>query len=488
MNNPADRLPPFSPEAEAGYLGCVLLEPDNGKTLLSKLRKSYFYDQRHRAVFAALSALVSEGKSPDLPGLYQWLKDRERLADAGGQDYVMRLPDQALSAANIPTHFATLKDKAARRELVRLATQAIQMAEDGQLDATALVSEFARLSTMIAASAGEPREWVRFYTPSQCRGWNPPEGLVLVGDCHIVRGSTTVIGGPPGVGKSRAGHALALSGATLVPWFGLPVHRRFRTAILQNENGLHRLKSDFSEIRAEGLDDFIRVSEPPPFGMAFDRSEFRLALADWLADFQPDVVIFDPWNSAARDDTQRDYLETFQALRDVLPKGETAPALVIVAHTRKPKNDERKSGRGLLNLLAGSHVLGSVPRCAFVMQAASDDPEDDRVVWTCCKNNDGDHGHRSAWHRRDGLFVPCDDFDWSEFDAPEGEGRRTITEGDMVRLFQNGGRRLELKQAVRELETLTDFKTAACYNALKRNGRFAAHLYEDGDGLLGWRP
>jgi hypothetical protein len=39
-----------------------------------------------------------------------------------------------------------------------------------------------------------------------------------------------------------------------------------------------------------------------------------------------------------------------------------APALGIVAHTRKPRAEERANGRALLNLLAGSYVIGSVPR------------------------------------------------------------------------------------------------------------------------------
>src|SRR5207237_5083802 len=99
------------------------------------------------------------------------------------------------------------------------------------------------------------------------------------------------------------------------------------------------------------------------------------------------TVGIDPWNSVAKDDRQRDYLETFQAIRAVLPSGDAAPALVIVPHTRKPRVEERKTGRGLLNDVAGSHVLISVPRCVFIMQSGSDDPEDDRVVWTCGKNN-----------------------------------------------------------------------------------------------------
>ena len=60
----------------------------------------------------------------------------------------------------------------------------------------------------------------------------------LVGDQHITRGSIFIIGGAPGVGKSRAAVALAEAGATSHDWFGLKVHSRFKTLIVQNENGL----------------------------------------------------------------------------------------------------------------------------------------------------------------------------------------------------------------------------------------------------------
>jgi hypothetical protein len=57
------------------------------------------------------------------------------------------------------------------------------------------------------------------------------------------------------------------------------------------------------------------------------------------------------------------------------------------------------------------------------MQAASDDVTDKRVVLTCCKNNDGDEGGRTAWERRSGLFLPVDCFDWNTFDHPPKDKR-----------------------------------------------------------------
>ena len=181
---------------------------------------------------------------------------------------------------------------------------------------------------------------IEFLKPSQITGYVPPQGSVLVGDCHIVKGAVFVIGGAPGVGKSRASVALAVAGATGKPWFGLPVHQKFKTVIIQNENGRHRLQKEFAGLDVPGFDDFVRICSPPPFGLAFDQPEFRSAIAAELKSFRPDVVLIDPWNAVARDEKARDYLETFATIRSVIPAGDTSPALGIVAHTRKPRSDE----------------------------------------------------------------------------------------------------------------------------------------------------
>ena len=89
----------------------------------------------------------------------------------------------------------------------------------------------------------EPR--IRFFSPSELRGYEPEKDIVLVGDCHIMRGEVFVIGGEPGVGKSTAATELAICGATGRPWLGLPVHCRFKTMIIQTENGRYRLRQEY---------------------------------------------------------------------------------------------------------------------------------------------------------------------------------------------------------------------------------------------------
>lgn len=325
---------------------------------------------------------------------------------------------------------------------------------------------------------------ITFLRPSEIKNYEPPSGAILVGDCHIVLGSISVIGGAPGVGKSRASVALAVAGATGMPWFGFIVHRKFKTIIVQNENGRYRLKQEFSELDCATLEEFIRISPPPPKGFAFCDPAFAEALRMEIASFQPDVVVFDPWNAAAHDDKVADYQIAFDSIRSVIPATESAPAIVIVAHTRKPKTDEKSGGRGLMHTLAGSYILSSVPRSVFVLQAASDDTEDDRVVFTCSKNNDGELGGRSCWERRNGVFVPAD-INWEEFDGKTESRRRTITEVDLQTIFDNGKRALTLAHAAKTLQERTGACRAAAYNALKTSGRFAHYLRES-DGFLTW--
>jgi hypothetical protein len=220
----------------------------------------------------------------------------------------------------------------------------------------------------------KPKIYIEFHRPSYYLAYEPPPDLVLVGDNHIVRGSIFVIGGAPGVGKSRSSIALSIAGARRVPWFGLETLVEFRTLIIQSENGRFRLQQELAEINDPELEDHLAICPPPPYGLCFSKNEFRDQLRSYFDEFNPHTVLIDPWNAVAGDDRMRDYREAFDIILEVFRTGEgEGPAIGILAHTRKPLPGERANGRALLNLLAGSYILGGTPRCVFVMQSASDD-------------------------------------------------------------------------------------------------------------------
>ena len=97
----------------------------------------------------------------------------------------------------------------------------MKLAADWNMDALVLQAE----SVEETAKPREPR--IRFFKPSELRSYQPDKDVVLVGDCHIMRGEVFVIGGEPGVGKSTAATELAICGATGSEWLGHPIHVRF---------------------------------------------------------------------------------------------------------------------------------------------------------------------------------------------------------------------------------------------------------------------
>ena len=337
-----------------------------------------------------------------------------------------------------------------------------------------------------AGKASTDKLMIEFHSPTELRDFPIPEGVNLVGDYHVERGNLLVVGGPPGVGKSRAVTTLAVAGATGTDWFGMKVHHRFKTMIVQAENGCVRLKNEFADLDCDSLNEWILISSPPPSGFAFLDDRFTKQLSEAVSNFNPDVFVIDPWNQLTRDITERDYMEAFEQIRKVLPMGENGPAIVIVHHTRKPRFGEKANGRALLNILSGSYVLTSVPRSVFVMQPASDSPEDKRIVWTCCKNNNGEMGERSVWEIGKGLCERIDEFDWEDFD--KGEGRKPaqkVTLDHLKQLFKNGNLWLKKSDAARKLQTIAGIGRTAAYDALNPEKRFGEYLQSRKDGCIG---
>ena len=337
-----------------------------------------------------------------------------------------------------------------------------------------------------AGKATIDKPMIEFYSPNELRDFTIPEGVKLIGDYHVERGNITVLGGPPGVGKSRAITALAVAGATGKDWFGLNVHRPFNTMILQAENGRVRLKNEFADLDCDILNERILISSPPSFGFAFLDNRFTKQLSEAVSKFEPDVFVIDPWNQLTRDITERDYMDAFEQISKVLPKDENSPAIVIVHHTRKPRFGEKANGRSLLNILSGSYVLTSVPRTVFVMQPASDSPEDKRIVWTCCKNNNGEMGARSVWEIGKGLCERIDEFDWEGFDKGEGnKPDQKVTLDHLKQLFQNGNLWLKKSEAVPKLQAIAGIGRTAAYEALNPEKRFGEYLQSREDGCIG---
>ncbi len=251
-----------------------------------------------------------------------------------------------------------------------------------------------------------------------------------------------VLAGPGSSGKSLAVDALALAGAKgSGEWMGRKVHRKFKTMIIQAENGTRRLKRVIEEIKRNhprmNIEDHIFLSSPPEGGIPFHRPEFRQAVRQAIAEFKPDLIVIDPWSQVATEDAAKEVVDKLAEIRSCFPAGDTCPGLLIVAHTKKPRPEDVRKGRGLTYLVSGSVALPNTARCVYVLLPWCDDMEDDRIYWACPKLNDGAMYGASVWHRRLGtFFVPDKETDPKQWGKEEEDYEaRALSPEDLKEAF-----------------------------------------------------
>src|SRR5260370_1194512 len=71
-----DRLPPHSPEAETGVLGCCMMSPDECLDACEEagMQPIWFYDLRHQLIWHHLSMMHKAGEAIDVITLQERMK------------------------------------------------------------------------------------------------------------------------------------------------------------------------------------------------------------------------------------------------------------------------------------------------------------------------------------------------------------------------------------------------------------------------------
>lgn len=142
-----DRLPPHSPEAEMGVLGCVLLSPNDcmGECVQKfKADGEVFYDLRHQTIFTALAEMYDKREAIDVITLQQRLKDRQLLEQVGGTAYLASLPDAVPSAANLSYYLDIVQEKFLLRKMIHVCTDVVGRVYEHEGEVDSLMDEVER--------------------------------------------------------------------------------------------------------------------------------------------------------------------------------------------------------------------------------------------------------------------------------------------------------------------------------------------------------
>jgi replicative DNA helicase len=223
----AGLVPPHSEQAEAAVISACLLKDTAVDECLSILRPEHFYDPAKAAIFDAIQSLAVEGKPVDLVTVATWLKDRERLREAGGTSNLASIVDATPAVHNVGEHAQIVVRKSRRRSIIRFAHE-VRAAGYGDVgDEESWIADVeARMVSL--ASGTDSRELVtigdalrRFYThfvneiESKVTIAGGRTGLAdLDGLLGPLRpGAVTALGGFWGDGKSALGVQIALNTA-----------------------------------------------------------------------------------------------------------------------------------------------------------------------------------------------------------------------------------------------------------------------------------
>ena len=311
----ADALPPHSEIDERAALGCVLMEgeakksPNEQDALLGQLRPSLFYDVRHREIFHAMVQIKMQEHALDTVTLASYLNGEKKIKEAGGMEYVASLGEDVPSVWNFPTYLANLREKALRRWTLTKQSRLGELAHAEELTPEQLRAEFSEIYEQSERIGGSIRPKLKIWRANDILKHEVPKHLALVGDNEICMGydGVVVMAGPGSSGKSLCTAALALGGAIgKGTWMGRKIHRKFKTLIIQAENGITRMKKEVEALceNHPGVDihGHIFFSEPPEGGLPFHNAEFRTAVRRAVAELQPDLVVVDPWSQVATED------------------------------------------------------------------------------------------------------------------------------------------------------------------------------------------
>src|SRR5690349_942814 len=95
---------PHDLQAEAAVLAACMLDARALAAAVELLEPDRFYSEAHRRVFEACSALHGEGQPVDVVQVSSWLRTHDRLAQVGGDAYLVTLLTATPGTANVASY------------------------------------------------------------------------------------------------------------------------------------------------------------------------------------------------------------------------------------------------------------------------------------------------------------------------------------------------------------------------------------------------
>ena len=108
------------------------------------LEAEEFYLPAHQRLYQTIMDLQEEGKPVDQITVMTRLQDQDKLASAGGADYIVSLVDTAIGPSIVPSYVEEIKNKAQLRRLIQTSDEITNLAYTDSSDIDAVLDQAER--------------------------------------------------------------------------------------------------------------------------------------------------------------------------------------------------------------------------------------------------------------------------------------------------------------------------------------------------------
>jgi replicative DNA helicase len=112
------KLPPQNTDAEQCLLGCLMLDKDAIANVVDYIHPEDFYKGIHQDIYQCMLDLYDKTDPIDVLSISARLKEKSKLEDVGGQNYLTTLINTVPTATNISHYAKIVRQKKILRDLI----------------------------------------------------------------------------------------------------------------------------------------------------------------------------------------------------------------------------------------------------------------------------------------------------------------------------------------------------------------------------------
>jgi len=230
-----------------------------------------------------------------------------------------------------------------------------------------------------------------FYSIPDLEAYETPKDHYVLGEGFMRRGAGTLLAGGTGIGKSILAAQVSVAAAGGGRFLGcIPAKGSYKVLHIQAENDPETMKRDFISIMeaSQGVDpQQVRKNLVVAHTYGMTGSVFTTWLETQCEFLRPDVIVIDPYQSfVGADDINntKGFLEWIGPVNHILQ--EYMCALLLVAHTPKPRDRSDWNTRELVYSAAGSSAISNWARTSMELHTLKQ--EESRFKLTFSKNSE----------------------------------------------------------------------------------------------------